>query len=212
MKRQGGIGRNCTTRDRGWTASCSRGRTQTSGSIACRILAWMSAALAPRFLSEFCPNSRPTGADLSVRQPTPVERRTKKRPNSLGLIEIFWSGREDSNLRPLGPEPSFHLNYSEENVASLGSGNCWVTIGTPPSPTFADRNSPSPTSPLERTCTRRSFEGLSLGCHDSARCIGRSNDQIVSISSGFCGDNSRIHACHSLYAASLIMDMDARCW
>jgi hypothetical protein len=31
---------------------------------------------------------------------------SKKSPFSWASCAIFWSGREDSNLRPLGPEPS----------------------------------------------------------------------------------------------------------
>jgi hypothetical protein len=29
----------------------------------------------------------------------------------LGLIEFYWSGREDLNLRPLGPEPSAPVSF-----------------------------------------------------------------------------------------------------
>ena len=45
-------------------------------------------------------------AHFSAQQPIAADIRTKKRPNYLGIFRIFWSGREDSNLRPLGPEPS----------------------------------------------------------------------------------------------------------
>jgi hypothetical protein len=97
--------------------------------------------LGLRFLSEFCPNSRPTEADLAVRRPTAAKRRTKKKAQFLGphrdlLVAARgfeprreprgglktsrrpdangvrrWSGREDSNLRPLGPEPTRTLHF-----------------------------------------------------------------------------------------------------
>ena len=43
-------------------------------------------------LSEFCPNSRPTEADLTVRQPTPAEARTKKKAQFLGPFQNLLVG------------------------------------------------------------------------------------------------------------------------
>ena len=41
---------------------------------------------------------------------------------------IYWSGREDSNLRPLGPEPSVHKLIFECFRGFLVSGSNWVAI------------------------------------------------------------------------------------
>src|SRR3954451_23539747 len=53
---------------------------------------------------------RPLGAEASGPQLSAKTAGEKtKRPNSLGNLAPslkFWSGREDLNLRPLGPEPS----------------------------------------------------------------------------------------------------------
>ena len=40
----------------------------------------------------------------------------------------IWSGREDLNLRPLGPEPSINAPISECFRRSLDSGNNWGAI------------------------------------------------------------------------------------
>jgi hypothetical protein len=49
-----------------------------------------------------------------------------------------WSGRVDSNHRPLGPEPTEQLNFSEENRRIFGSGNCRVTLQTEAPPITVD--------------------------------------------------------------------------
>jgi len=80
------------TSDSGWKMSKDALRAQAvedTPSVAFGPVAPVaSGGAAPRLLSEFCPNSQQTEADLSVRQlrqPNAVQR---KRPKSLGLIDV----------------------------------------------------------------------------------------------------------------------------
>lgn len=41
--------------------------------------------------------------------------------------------------------------------------------------------------------------------------IGRNSDHTASMSTGFSGESSRIHACQARYAGSLIIDIEERC-
>jgi uncharacterized protein (DUF433 family) len=53
-----------------------------------------------------------------------------------------WSGREDLNLRPLGPEPSVSATISECFRRFLDSGSNWVATGSRSVPWF--RQPPPP--------------------------------------------------------------------
>jgi hypothetical protein len=50
----------------------------------------------------------------------------------------MWSGREDSNLRPLGPEPNVYTPISEGFLRSPHAGSIGVVIRQRPDPAFAD--------------------------------------------------------------------------
>jgi hypothetical protein len=55
-----------------------------------------------------------------------------------------WSGREDLNLRPLGPEPNVSAPISEGFLGFPTGGSNGVAIRQPPDPAFADHDGRPP--------------------------------------------------------------------
>jgi uncharacterized protein (DUF433 family) len=58
------------------------------------------------------------------------------------FIDLNWSGREDLNLRPLGPEPSFNATISECFVVFWPQSSNWVATASRSVPQF--RRPPPP--------------------------------------------------------------------
>src|SRR5438552_1263379 len=73
-------------------------------------------------------------------QPISTNHNRPRQSRIANVSGKIWSGREDLNLRPLGPEPSRPDDFSEENDVVFGSPNYPITIRPPPQPGIAGHN------------------------------------------------------------------------
>jgi hypothetical protein len=70
------------------------------------------------------------------------------RDENHNVFGIDWSGRKDSKLRPLGPEPSIDAMISECFRRFLDSGSNWVAARSRSVPSFASHRRTSTAPPV----------------------------------------------------------------
>jgi hypothetical protein len=95
--------------------------------------------------------NQPTATDSDRIEDGVQFARTTKRPISGPACVEFWSGREDLNLRPLGPEPSVYATMSECFYRSLDSGSNWVAVVEHQRRAFAEHDHQCSSRPVRST-------------------------------------------------------------